>query len=186
VNPHLYDDTSPQEMCSYSAGRDIYERAIFNVARKNDILMTGICRGSQFLNVMSGGRMMHHINRHAGRDHIMETATGDELVVNSYHHQMSIPPETARIVGWASPRKSDVYFGKDDELEKYDRKEVEAVIFPNTKAFGVQYHPEMMDDRTNGYKYFWHMVYDALNMQFDAFVDVYTGAGAHHKALMAV
>ena len=45
--------------------RDDYEIKIFNFCLENEIKMVGICRGSQFLNVMAGGFMYQHITGHA-------------------------------------------------------------------------------------------------------------------------
>ena len=46
----------------------------------------------------------------------------------------------------------DVFINKKN-LEKY-----QDILFPEIKAFGVQYHPEMMKKETKGYKYFYDIV----------------------------
>ena len=51
VHPSLYNDTSPKRYCATNLSRDKIEQDIFKVALDNSIPMTGICRGSQFLNV---------------------------------------------------------------------------------------------------------------------------------------
>ena len=181
VDPRFYGDTSPKNYCSYSTQRDVFEKGIFDLALKNGILMTGICRGVQFLNVMSGGTMMHHVDRHAGTDHTVEMLNGDRLLVNSYHHQMVIPPENGIVVGWAEPRISDIYIGKNDEIVDYGGKENEIIIFPDTKAFGAQCHPEMLPNHHEAFVFYRHMVETALVSDWNDFIEAYTGENHHDQ-----
>jgi gamma-glutamyl-gamma-aminobutyrate hydrolase PuuD len=174
VSPNLYGDESPKHYCSVNPERDLAEARIFAVARSAGIMMTGICRGIQFLNVMNGGRMMHHINAHAGSSHYCGTTTEPEPIsCNSLHHQMVIPPDNAIVTAWASSRLSDVYIGRNDEEEHYEGPEVEAVIYPETKCFGVQWHPEMQQATSTGYQYYFNMVRRALSMDWADFVETY-------------
>lgn len=173
VDPSYYNDTSPSNMCGTNPRRDAEEERIFNFALKHDILMTGICRGIQFLNVMAGGQLMHHINGHAGSRHSMVTKNGDIIHINSLHHQMVIPSSHSVVVGWSASRLSEYYIGRADSKVEYYGLEVEAAIFPKIKSFGVQYHPEMMSDNSEGYLYYHRMVEDALNMEWSTFVNIY-------------
>ncbi len=175
VTPMLYGDTSPKGICYYSKERDKFEIDVYEKASKLGIKMTGICRGVQFLNVMAGGRMMHDISGHAGRNHFMKTIVGDEFVVNSYHHQMILPPASAKVIGWAAKSLSRSYIGNADLTVDYTGKENEAVIFPRTKSFGVQYHPETMERSSEGFTYYRDMIINALELQWDDFVATYTG-----------
>lgn len=174
VSPELYGDDSPEGYCYNNPRRDAEEMRVFELALKKEILMTGICRGVQFLNVMSGGRMMHHVDNHAGRNHLMETfISSAPIYVNSLHHQMVVPNEKGIIVGWSVPRLSKTYIGRRDLAEAYEGPEVEAVIFPETRSFGVQYHPEMMDRSSDGYLFYKKMVHAALSNPFEIFVEMY-------------
>ena len=175
VTPMLYGDMSPKGMCHYSMERDKFEIDIYEIAQAHGIKKTGICRGVQFLNVMSGGRMMHDITSHAGPPHLMETATGKSFVVNSYHHQMILPPSDAKVVGWAKNRISRSYIGNGDLKVVYLGKENEAVIFPRTNSFGVQYHPEVMERDSEGFNYYRNMIIDALELSWEDFILLYTG-----------
>lgn len=176
VGPELYGETSPLSVCGSNRHRDMYEIEIFNHAIKHDIKMTGICRGSQFINVMSGGKMMHNLNGHAGGRHFVTMSSNNkEYLVNSFHHQMSIPSEDAYVIAWSSKRLSRSYVGDGDRYVKYDGYEVEAQITPKTKCFGVQWHPEMMPRRSDGYKLYHKMVIDFLSMDLDHFVSCHTG-----------
>ena len=173
VSPELYGDTSPKRLCGTNPSRDAEEVKIFKVALEAGIKMTGICRGSQFINVMSGGRMMHDVRNHGGRDHIMVTPSGDEVVVNSYHHQMSIPSDEGHIIGWSKDRISGRYIGRGDEVENYEGVEVEAIYYPHTRCAGAQYHPEMMSPESDGYHWYRTMVADFLDMSREAFDSKY-------------
>lgn len=179
VSPFLYHDNSPKSYCHFSVERDLYEQTIFEHARDNGVLMTGICRGLQFLNVMCGGRMMHHLVGHSGQHHEMKTLNGDYIYVNSYHHQMVLPPEDAIIVGWSAIKRSSYYIGRDDKDEEYSGEENECVIFPEAKAFGVQYHPEMMERTSAGYIFYYNMVRSALDNSWEDFVSKYTTGEKH-------
>jgi len=175
VSPRLYEERSPKGQCWANPLRDAQEKAVFDVALKSNTLMTGICRGVQFLNVMAGGRLMHHISGHSGSRHIMKTTVGGHrITVNSLHHQMVIPSENAEIIAVSEKRLSDIYVGNYDVEIDYYNAEVEAAIFPKIGAFGVQYHPEMMAKQSDGYIYFHNMVRNALNHDWRVFVAAYT------------
>jgi len=174
VSPELYGDASPKNICSYSPHRDEFESKVYQVALKYEIKMTGICRGIQFLNVMNGGRMMHHLENHAGSIHEMQVANGDIILVNSLHHQMCLPGPGAIVIGWASQRLSDVYIGKNDEVVSYDGPEIEALIYSKTGCAGVQYHPEMLRENSEGAGWYEEFVYDLLSMDMDKFIKKYT------------
>ena len=183
VTPMLYGDTSPKGICHYSMERDKFEIDIYEKALSLGIKMTGICRGVQFLNVMAGGRMMHDVTNHAGANHYVTTLTGDSFIINSYHHQMVLPPSDAKVVGWAKINISRSYIGNADLKVDYRGKENEIVIYPRTKSFGVQYHPEMMDIRSAGFDYYRDMIINALELPWDEFITMYTRGKDEDKLL---
>lgn len=175
VDPSYYGETSPHRMCGSNLRRDAQEKHIFDFAVRHDIMMTGICRGIQFLNVMAGGRLMHHIDGHAGSTHNMTLATGEVIRVNSLHHQMVIPSEHSIITGWSTnPLSRGTYHGHLDLKVEYDGLEVESAILPGIKAFGVQYHPEMMAEDSDGCIYYRNMVKDALALEWEEFITKHT------------
>lgn len=176
VTPSWYGHTSPKHVCHYNEHRDEMEKVVFDKALEHGVRMTGICRGVQFLNVMAGGTMIHHVTSHGGTDHIMKTANGDLLRVNSLHHQMVVPPEDATIIGWSENHRSDIYLGDGDERIEAPEKEVEAVIFPNINAAGVQYHPEMMPPHSEGYQWYKDLVSCLISAKdINAVISQYTG-----------
>lgn len=174
VSPELYGDTSPKRYCCNSPDRDAFENTIFDHALKNGIRMTGICRGSQFINVHSGGRMLHHITNHSQYHTFACYKTKDTIVVSSTHHQMCIPGKGGYVVGWSPERRSHVYIGFADEVENYVGVEVEAILYPATLCFGVQYHPEFMSKSSAGYLWYWQAVKDFLQLPIDEFTKLYT------------
>ena len=103
VSPDLYGH---QDLGSHnSKERDEQEVLIFEQAKKHKIPMTGICRGSQFLNVMCGGTMVQHLKQsHGGGEHRCETIDGKTFQVTSSHHQMSVPGEGGEVLAWSHIR----------------------------------------------------------------------------------
>jgi gamma-glutamyl-gamma-aminobutyrate hydrolase PuuD len=175
VDPSLYGHTSPRKMCHYNRNRDDAEIKVFETALKNNIRMTGICRGSQLLNVLSGGVMMHHVEKHAGMSHSMVCGdTGNTVMVTSSHHQMSVPSDKGVIIGWSEHRRSSVYLGNEDIDQDYTGKEVEAICYPENGILAVQYHPEWMDENSDGYKWYYNAVKDLLTMDMRDIVVKYT------------
>lgn len=181
VDPSFYGDTSPNKLCWSNPKRDIQEQFVFHQALKNGIPMAGICRGLQFLNVMDGGRLMHHIENHGGCTHLVQTNKGEYFLANSLHHQMVVPREDALVTAWVKDKRSTVYYGTNDKYEEYEGEEIEAAIFPAIKAFGVQYHPEMMHQNSDGFMYFYDMVRRAISLDWSDFVDFYTTENKHDK-----
>jgi gamma-glutamyl-gamma-aminobutyrate hydrolase PuuD len=150
VNPSLYkENTHPKCYCDIK--RDLQEVDIFNKAVECKIPMFGICRGAQFLCVMTGGSLVQHTNGHHQK-HFIHTSDKRYFEVSSAHHQMMIPKEDKDILAWSSNRLSKFYFNGNGETINYNR-EVEAVEFPSIKSYGVQYHPEVMGVNTQGFRY---------------------------------
>jgi gamma-glutamyl-gamma-aminobutyrate hydrolase PuuD len=171
VSPEYYNDTSPDNLCHCNSSRDREEWTVGLHAIEHGIRIAGICRGFQFVNVLAGGRLMHHIDHHAGGMHLMDTCFDETITVNSLHHQMVIPSRHSIVTGWSQTKLSiNGYMGRNDMPEKYTDKEVEAAVFPSIKGFGVQYHPEMMQKKTKGYEFFHGMVSYALSSTWEDFV----------------
>jgi putative glutamine amidotransferase len=152
VDPHFYGEKKSSMTCSHPA-RDKEELYAFQKLRQLNIPMFGICRGLQFLCAMAGGKLCQHLNGHGGGRHEMLTNDGRSIIVNSLHHQMILPGDKNHILlGHAEPRLSNHYIGADDEPIEVPF-EYEAAYFPEINAVGVQYHPEMMPDDSQGCAY---------------------------------
>lgn len=151
ISPSLYGHKeSRQTWCT--ARRDVYEVMAFRRARKHDLPIAGICRGAQFLCAMAGGTLFQHVTGHTGRNHTMMTWDGRVIHVTSTHHQMQNPPRDAEVLGWSEKRLSSCYIGPDDEEVEPPDREYECVHYPNIKAVGMQYHPEMMSEHSPGFR----------------------------------
>lgn len=136
---------------SCSPGREKQEREDFKTGLALGKKFLGICRGHQFLCAMSGGKLIQDVDGHAGSNHFMTTFDGNQIKVNSIHHQMINPyaikgKSDYKILGWSTKRRSSKYLGAKDKsvLLPYDFKEIEAIYFPKINGIGFQYHPEMM------------------------------------------
>ena len=183
VDPSLYNDTSPAELCSTNIERDKFETIIFKHALENNIPMIGICRGFQFLNVMAGGRLMHHIDGHGGSIHGFDSPRlKKEIRVNSFHHQMVIPNAEAHTIGWSVETLSDIYYGKKDEKEEWGKQEVESCIFPEIRACGVQYHPEWMPKDSGGALFFYNLADRLIHWPMNKVIQIYTKGSEDAKA----
>jgi gamma-glutamyl-gamma-aminobutyrate hydrolase PuuD len=177
ITPELYGETSPKGTCYNNPQRDLLERKVFLAADQRQIKMYGICRGSQFLNVMLGGRMMHHINGHGGRRHNItfttENIAPSTIEVTSTHHQMSIPSVHTHIFAWSSARLSNEYIGDKDEPMVYHGPEVEAIYNPNFRSLGMQWHPEMMSPKDEGYIVSFNILKEFMELDAAGFIRKY-------------
>lgn len=177
ITPSYYGETSPHGMCYNSERRDKMEAEILGIARSLNIRCIGICRGSQFLNVMAGGQMYHDVSGHAGSTHLMTTANGEELMVNSLHHQMLIPAKDSHLIGWSTERRSLRYYGDKDVLVDGPEKEPEVLLLPGIESAGAQYHPEMMPVGSEGFKWFEQLARDLIEIKdFSEIIKKYTEA----------
>src|SRR3990167_7491962 len=61
INPALYNE-KPDGTSWWDDERDRDEINWFNYAKNNRVPMVGICRGLQFLNVMSGGKLIQNLS----------------------------------------------------------------------------------------------------------------------------
>lgn len=131
VDPALYGE-HPHPRTYSEPERDKREKAIFLRSQDRGIPALGICRGGQFLNVLSGGSMNQHVDGHAtGNNHLItDHASGEEIMVSSTHHQMMVPSDKAIILATANIVKWPLHV------------DVEVVYYPHTNALCFQPHPE--------------------------------------------
>lgn len=179
VSPELYGDTSPNNVCHSNAERDNEEVKLYKFAQNRGIPMVGICRGMQFLNVMTGGKMMHNLSGHSIGSHKVMVRDRDEpFVTNSFHHQMCIPHKSTHILSWSNTKLSKNYIGNEDKVMNYMGPEVEAIYMPWLKSVGVQWHPEATPasgDWSAGLSWFRHLVSDLLDKIPMTFKKLYLG-----------
>ncbi len=153
VDPARYGE-APHPTSAWHVERDQAEFLLLRAALDRDLPVLGICRGIQVMVVEAGGRLHQHLPDHFGHSghrpageagaeptygrHTVRLAPGtrlheilgDEVMVNSLHHQGIADPGGLTAVG-THP---------EDDL-------IEAVEDPlRTFAIGVQWHPEEMAD----------------------------------------
>lgn len=153
VTPSLYGEQKVNSQIDFL--RDKQEQQVYDFALACGIPMLGICRGSQFLHVMNGGKLWQDVTRHAiGSDpgHAMiDVEDGHTLQASSYHHQMVreewTDGEDAEAHGFMLVAKtpdprSEHYISDAGKLCTDTVTEVEAYKYPKTQVFGIQGHPE--------------------------------------------
>lgn len=160
VTPQLFgEDKHPYTGCNFE--RDLYEAGYFAVAQRTGIPMAGICRGGQFLNVMSGGRMYQHVDKHAtGKGHeLQDLATGRTIHVSSTHHQMMIPAQAGIVVASANLGGIKEWVSEDRIVQiKADPVDVEVVYYADTKALCFQPHPEFFNPGDECFDYYFELL----------------------------
>lgn len=155
VSPELYGDVK-HPYTHNNAYRDEKESKIFKACKELGIPMVGICRGGQFLNVMSGGRMYQHVDRHGGDHEIIDSETGETILVSSTHHQMMMMGSEGHLVASSNLLGKREWY--DNEVFKRDVSDIdiEVVYYHNTKCLCFQPHPEFTDERYTRMRSYFH------------------------------
>lgn len=160
VTPLIYGEENHRTTHN-SARRDLEEAGYFAIAKRMGIPMSGICRGGQFLNVMSGGKMYQHVNKHAtGATHqLTDVQSGSIITVSSTHHQMMRRSPEGTLLAYAQLGGFKQYMdggqvaeGPEDELD------AEVVWYPTTKALCFQPHPEFFRADHECFKYYFNCI----------------------------
>lgn len=131
----------PNRYCysHHRSERDKKEITLVNHAVKYGMPIIGICRGAQLLSAMAGGSLAQHIEGHGGSHMVTLHDEGDVMLsCNSSHHQMMIPPASAKVLATS---ESTTGLDEHNMAIKYDRVN-EVVYFPTIHALGIQPHPE--------------------------------------------
>jgi len=150
VSPNLYGD-SKHPTTSCNPNRDGYETGIYHQALQLKKPMIGICRGSQFLCVMNGGKLVQH-QQNSPYLHLIKTFDDKLLEITSEHHQAAYPwnlkhGEDFKTLAWTNGFSKFHFDGKGNELLYAKEKcEVETIYYPKTKCLGIQGHPEWMNE----------------------------------------
>jgi len=93
VSPEYYDQKRGIKTFCNKA-RDSYENKMFSFREVRHTPKLGICRGAQFLTVMSGGSLIQDVAGHAtGKLHSISYPSGlkSDDMITSTHHQMMNP-----------------------------------------------------------------------------------------------
>ena len=149
INPALYG-RKPHPTTSYNDARDKRELEGYKLARSLNKHIIGICRGAQLICAMNGGILIQdQDNPHYM--HNIYTYDGKRIPMTSMHHQAAYPfilPRTDyKILGWTN-NLSDFHYGEGYDEQLPPPKECEIVLYPKTRALGIQGHPEAMTDNS--------------------------------------
>lgn len=145
VNPTYYNENIGK-YTSINSNRDKKEYNTFHKFKGASLLL-GICRGSQLLTVLSGGKLIQHVEGH-GRDHSMILNNRLNYKITSSHHQMLYPfdmnPKDYELLAYSEYFQSKTYLnGNNEEIELPNNfLEPEIVYYKNTNALCIQGHPE--------------------------------------------
>lgn len=160
VSPVLYGEAR-HEYTGCSLERDMYEAGFFAFAQRMGIPMAGICRGGQFLNVMSGGKMYQHVSEHAtGRNHnLTDVATGRRILVSSTHHQMMRAGPDGELLATANLGGFKEYMeGGEVARAIGGEADTESVYYPTTKALCFQPHAEFFQPGHECFEYYFELI----------------------------
>ncbi len=145
VSPILYGQRNVAS--GNSVSRDTVEVGVFREGLLQKKKLLGVCRGSQFLTVMSGHSLWQDVDNHAigGTHKATMLNSGEDYDVTSTHHQMmhlngDTPYELLMTASRTSYKLNDKGRAPMEE-EEYGR-DVEAVFYPITNALAFQPHPE--------------------------------------------
>lgn len=141
VTPGMYG-AAPHPYTYNDIERDYAEREIFNRVRELGIPMVGICRGAQFLNVMSGGAMYQDVQGHTRSHEITDSTTGEVVYVSSTHHQMMKPSSKGILVASSTIGGAREWFEGQIFCKDVSSLDYEVVFYEETKCLCFQPHPE--------------------------------------------
>lgn len=165
VNPALYGE-NPIKETHFNIHRDEVDKKWYD--RYSDVPKVGICRGGQFLNVMSGGAMWQHVSNHGMSHDIInllpirkDWSQGDLILATSTHHQMMIAGPGGDVIAIAMNKSqteglASLYLsGTKRDWPEYD---TEVVFYTDTKSLCFQPHPEYYHGSKEQETYFFDLV----------------------------
>lgn len=118
-----------------------------------------ITKLAQFLNVMSGGRMYQHVEKHCGDHLLTDLETGQTVYVSSTHHQMMKPSEKALLVASSTLGGAREWYEGETFTKDVSQEDIEVVYYKHTNCLCFQPHPEFESDAYHGmYDYFTYCV----------------------------
>ena len=117
IDPKLYGELPNRYTQHADVERDKLEKAVFDLLKDKVRGFLGICRGSQYLTVLSGGKLIQDVGLMHGKYHnIVDTRTGETYYASSTHHQMMrpwvLPAGDYEIIAQAATKLSFSYHGE--------------------------------------------------------------------------
>lgn len=147
VHPSVYGQRA-NEYVYCNPSRDSAE--ILEYEFSKDKPKIGICRGSQFLTAVNGGKIVQHMEH--PYSHVLSTNTGEKVISPSEHHNQMLLDEGVtglkegvdyELIGW-TVKLSPFHLGEDgiDYNFPEDYREPEIVWYPKTQCWVSQGHVE--------------------------------------------
>lgn len=145
IHPSLYNEKiHPQSY--HNLTRDLIEKQWFEKAVKLGKPILGICRGSQLLCILNGGRLIQH-QQNKYHIHPIELYDNTKIDITSTHHQaqypFNLPNVDYNILGWTKGISDFHQDGEQNEMSP--RVECEIVYYKKTNSLGIQGHPEDLE-----------------------------------------
>jgi GMP synthase-like glutamine amidotransferase len=146
ISPKLYNDVSHPKTQRSDNERDRVEQAAFQLAVQKKKLCVGICRGAQLLNVLSGGSLYQHVDKHTNTNHKVTyvNESGEKYIVDvtSDHHQMMRTGPSGLTWGWCGLSTVKSTGLNDTIMDKHHSDDPEIVYYKRTNSLCFQPHPE--------------------------------------------
>jgi len=145
VDPGIYNQNIGKRT-HINMSRDKKEMDTFYKFQNHSFIL-GICRGSQLLTVLSGGKLIQHVEGHC-RDHSMIVNHSMRYNITSSHHQMLYPfdlnEKDYELIAYSEYFQSKTYLNGDNEEIELSKNflEPEIVYYKKTNALCIQGHPE--------------------------------------------
>lgn len=141
IHPSIYGEpVTYSYVGAHMSDRDERELALLETALAYHVPVFGICRGHQLLAAFFGGKLYQDLYHDAATNHdsyhpiipggvLAHFFDTEHTYVNSLHHQAVcvVPPDGIEVAV------------ANDGIN-------EAIYYPENRAFGVQWHPELMGD----------------------------------------
>lgn len=151
ISPSLYNKRVSRfcHATDKPSQRDTMEWELMQKAIDLKIPIIGVCRGAQMLCAAAGGFLYQHVGNH-GQAHNMFIKDAEPVLINSIHHQMMAIKDTKHeLIGWAD----EVSMGFDEDKIVKLETNPEFVYFTDIKGIAVQWHPEMMSEKSPATRY---------------------------------
>lgn len=150
IDPSFYGEKKHRTTYS-NISRDKIEKEIFEKVDPKKQICLGICRGSQFLCVMNGGKLIQNVTGHAMSETHLITNGRTSIDITSTHHQMqypfNLPDKDYTLLYWTKGRRSLKYEMNPITCLSDIPFESEIVLYHKTTnpvCLAIQGHPEMM------------------------------------------
>jgi gamma-glutamyl-gamma-aminobutyrate hydrolase PuuD len=164
VTPLIYGEPIGKHT-SFNTKRDVKEVEIFAHALQLGKPILGVCRGSQLVCALSGGKLVQH-QKNPSHIHNIYINDGESIIpLTSTHHQAQYPfglkDDEYKILAYTKDLCEYHLDGRDKELNP--PKEVEICYYPKTNALAIQPHPEFLWDDRENYKDTFEYLHDIFN-----------------------